>query len=251
MSCLNNLTKGSQHCCESNDFCCEIEIPQNHSDRFWESVEKSKTLKNDLILFNEKHIRLNDAHRSVVIIGLNPQNRFEVNVRIEANYVNNIIELNGATFLALLESIDEQFNENEHFPTQNYDKIFIQMYSIHEQLYKIFIGEKRIIIDQDILIAIREKKSSMNMYIKLLSFQREKYKSSFLTLITHFCSRKSVDVLLRILKNMNDAQFIEEISSCYCERIDKLLLLEITLNGMNWFSECVAIYCEIFLLKVE
>lgn len=97
MSWLNIFSTGSQHCCESNAFC-EIESFQTQSDRFWEKVERSKTLKNDSILFNEKHIYLNDVHRSVVIIGFNPQNRFEVNVRIEANYVNNIIKLNGATF---------------------------------------------------------------------------------------------------------------------------------------------------------
>lgn len=226
--------------------CCFVEDGMN-VDFFWNAVRlNAKEWKRTLIF--ERNIYLDCEYGSVVVVvlGINPFERFTACARIEVRSTGNFIHLDGDSMDNLLKCIDEKFGENAVWPDQAHGNVAIQL--VGERLYNIkIVGNKHTIrMSESALLAIRQKQLLIKINMKLI--ECDKYETQLFNMLNHFCfeatERSVLDVLHSPATRMLNSNVFGELCKLNCTCLDMTFALEIISHCSEWFASCVSIFMK-------
>lgn len=238
--------------------CCNLshcfEINQK---LFWKNIQGTSKCDNSHNLLCEKNIYLNAAFGSMIVVGINPKDEFNVYARIENRSTNNSILINEKNLSHLLDCVSEQFSINSVFPSSSSsnftrtpeDAVRMQITSFHQRFFKISIGENQIKIDEDSLLRLLRLDSYVRSIILMLQSQSKTYESFFFNLLSHFCYEKSVEEAIQLSELEYIQHFFDEVINFHCECIDKSFILEIATNFSQWFATCIPLFIKSIMIN--
>lgn len=224
-----------------------------NSAEFWKKIDEINGTDGDYKLIHEKNIYLNDECGSVITIGMNPRDRFEIYVRLEMRLMNSSLLLDSESMTQLLHCLVERFHINAVLPTtlsQNFNKRLsgkqqIGISSFQQSFYKIIINQKNIKLDHKTIEALLNIKSYVMTLISLYEAEREKVETNFFKLLNYFCYGKTFHDINELLKN--NILFNELIGSS-CIGLEDLLAVEIAVNFSAWFIKCIPMFMKTLMI---
>lgn len=233
--------------------CCEISKNSNvNSTVFWNNLKRLQWKSKNGVFFNEKKFTLSDE--CALIIGTNPEDQFEVIARLEIPW-NNCIILRSEEVLNFINSVEEEFQPNELYPTydEGHTNInrakHIQIIALEQKLYKIKVGAKQLKLDEKILFALSQKASMIKSFTKILDLNRKKYESYLLKLLHHFCYNKSHNESVNLSNTIYIHHFFEECNIFHCDCIDKSFIIELAVNFTDWFIHCIPSFVKTIMIS--
>lgn len=210
---------------------CEL----NNMEYFWHSISEKNDTRLNRLLF-EKSIYLDDYDEdefaSVLIIGIDIRRRFSIGARIAVRSMGTTLQMDKSTLLEMLDNIDELLQENSVLPKCGHTKARIQ--SIHEAQYKISVGNKNVKVNAKALLTLRSKMSIIKMQIKLLECAN--YEKQFYDLLNYFCDG-----------NLHKSELLNKMDMLIKEDFERLFVLEISTNFLDWFMTCIPLHCKALL----
>lgn len=253
MALLSNFLN-HDHSCEWD--CCNSSVyTELNRDNFWNCLQQMKERDVSFRSLNrficEKIIYLNDNKndRSLAVIGLNPENKFEVCIRLEMHKTSSIINFKQSKdFLKFL-------NENESYILQkspfneNALKYRIWLRQHKQRVFQLRMDGFSTKIDDDSLKMLCLRKSHIQRYITLLESEREKYVSLFFKMMGHFYHGKTVKEVCELSTTDYTQYFFEELINFHCECLDKTFIMEIASNFGDWFSKCILHFIMTLMLN--
>lgn len=201
-------------------------------DFFWNSITEASDTQPSRLLF-EKPVYLDDYDEdefvSTLVIGIDIRRRLSISARIEVRSMGNALHMNKSTLLEMLDSIDELLQENAVLPKFNHNKVRIQ--PIHETSYKIIVDNKYVKVSSKALLTLRSKLPIIKMQINLL--ECAKYEKQFYDLLEYFCD-----------ENLHKSELMNKMLMLISEDFERLFVLEISINFLDWFMTCIPFYCK-------
>lgn len=251
MACLMNLLDTLKIPCPWK--CCEISKNSNvNSTVFWNNLNRQFWKPKNEVFFNEKKFTLSDE--CALVVGASPEDQFKPIGRLEITWNNSII-LYPEELLNFINSVEEEFQPNELYPTYNEGHAdnnnranHIQILALEQKLYKIKVGVKQMKLDEKILFGLSQKALMIKSFIKILDSNRKKYESYLLKLLHHFCQNKSQDESLNLSNTIYMHHFFEECHIFHCDCIDKTFIIELALNFTNWFIHCIPSFIKTIMV---
>lgn len=218
---------------------------------FWSSMQSDEMYnKHATSLIFERNVYLSesgvggnrDEYDEVVVIGLNPHNRFNVCAYIESRTLSRCLPLDANALRELLDCVDERFGENAIIPKINR---YVHIRELEKGIYRIDVGGDHIKMGLKALLVMRNKREIIKSYVRML--ECVDYKPALYKLLNHLCFRgkeKTVLQMLHRLDDVNRKQLIEELCALQCLCIDNALVVEIVNNCLEWLVMCVSLFIK-------
>lgn len=257
MSWVKDLMKSACPCKWS---CCMQSADMKiNREYFWNSLndmkERDYTFNPSNTLIFEKNIHLNNdggEYRSVLSIGLDPENEFAVAARLEVKKTSSILMLDCTHLKSLLECLkDYESNILQTFPIENTrSKYKLEFYQMQPRILDMCIHGRSISIDEDSLKTLCRMRLHITRLISSLEEETKKCETLFFKLLGHFCYEKTVQEASDLAQTDFKRHFFEEIISLHCwnECLEKSFVTEIAIHFEQWFSKCVDYFIDTTML---
>lgn len=238
--------------------CCEnISYSKINRERFWECLTEMKrvddTFHPSKTLIFEKIINLNSDKSmcTVLCIGLDPENKFEIAAYLRILNTGSSLRLNLDEMESLLEFLnDEQQSILYGLPTENTGiryKMFIR--EIRAQKYEIYLNGWSLVIDLTSLMTLCRKRKIISHLMCSIEMQRKDSETSFFRLLDHFYYDKTIEEACNLSATHDQDDFFEELLNFHCNCLDLNFTLEIALNFKYWFGICVPYFVKTLMLN--
>lgn len=211
-------------------------------NRFWDSVKQS-SIKQPSNLLHEKNIYLDEVNDCMIILGISPHERFSIAARIEIKSSASVLHLSKEQLVDLLDCVGHRFCENAVFPQTNRGDVHIQLYN--ERLYKVYSHNEYIKMSLNALLTLKQKRSLIKMYIKLM--ESDEYEEQLYKLLLHYCYDTEERVIVSALHSSTDLykqQIVNAIYRLSCSCLEKTFALEVMCNCAEWFSACAPLFIK-------
>lgn len=206
----------------------------------------------DALLF-EKVIYLNDDRkvRSILSIGLDPENEFAVAGRLEIKKSGSILKLKHKHLKSLLEFL----NDYESHILQTLPVAYATgvKYNLHMQqtqarILELSMNGMSICIDEDSLKKLCHTRSYIQRAISSIEMISKKCETSFFKLMSHFHYGKTVKEACDLIETKYTQCFFEELINFHCECLNIPFISEIAMHFEKWFIRCVPHFIDTMML---
>lgn len=218
--------------------CCKYFQTSFQFDRsyFWTNLLKNEQRNTYKNFIREKTFVLHEDqhHSSVLTIGLNPENRFQVTARLQTLRSGSII-LNNNELTCLLEA--------------DYENLGYILFE--EGIFHIFVIEisgKKVCIDEKSLEALSRMQIYIERYISLIEVEATMYEKSFFKLLEHFYRGKSVQETLESSESEYLQCFFNELLEAVCLDIDQEFILDMITKFENFFVKSLPYFIKTLML---
>lgn len=255
MSLLSNsYYLNHNHSCEWD--CCKSSMhTEINRDSFWNCLQQMKEREiffrpsNRFICEKIIYLDNNRNDRSFLVIGFDPENKFDVCIRLEMYKTSSV--MNSEQSKNFLEFLNE--HESYIFQTSPFNEIsskFKLLLRQHKQrVFKLCMDGFSIKIDEEKLKMLCRQKSHIQRYITLLENEKEKYVSLFFKLMGHFYYGQTVKEVCELSTTDYKQYFFEELINFHCECLDKTFIMEMASNFENWFGKCMPYFIMTLMLN--
>lgn len=225
---------------------------------FWAYLNQKKhsnfLFKSSNQLINEKYVLLNDDKdtRTVLNIGLNPENKFKIYARLEEQRTNNCFLLSLNELKKLLDKIENEsdniLNENL-IENSNIGKRLV-VYENETECAEIvsFDDGRRISLDKPSLKRLIRMKKYILRYISKLEQEVVKSEQLFFTLLHNFCLDKTFNEACESAWSAAKYSFFDNFLNVKCKCTDENFTTEIATKCESWFGLCVLWYLRTQML---
>lgn len=225
---------------------------------FWSYLKQMKqtnfTFKPWYQFIFEKPIYLNDdtSARSVLYIGLNPENKFKIYARLERQSINDCLMLTLNELQNLLTFVREEkeniFAENCAESSNIGDRFVI--YGKQSQGAEIhsYDDGRRILINIGSLKRLIRTRSFIDRFIHSLQNEVLRCQKLFILLLNNFCLGKTINEACESVWTDSKWNFFESIVNLKCVCSDENFTSEIALKCESWFAVCVPWFQKTMML---
>lgn len=228
---------------------------------FWAYIKQMKSSNpnfnpsNELI--NEKSINLNDnetaaASRSVLYVGLNPEENFQVYARLEKQSIDDCFMLTAAELKILLKLLFEQRNNVWNETPLNYSTIgdrFVIRENESKNVELMSCENGRcILFDKSSIKKLIRLDSFIKRIIFLLEKDTSHYEKLFLNLLYKFCLGKTLTEACEL--SWTDAKYcyLDAIANLKCNCVSENFTIEIATKCGYWFAVAVQWFLKTLML---
>lgn len=240
------------------DYPCEWKCCEQSSDlkvnpyNFWKNVREMKRTKylfcsSDLFIFEKViYSNLKYNNKSVLTIGLDPEDGFTVAGRIEIKRTESSLLMNSKqlqNFLEFLKNHESHISQTLPSIKQTDEKNNLRIYQTQGRVFELTMKGRSIDIDEDSLKYLCRMRSHIQRMISSLEEQTIGCEMLFFKLLNHFYYKKTIKEALNMTETDN-SEFFDNIIRFHCECIDKSFITEIALHFENWFSTCIPFFID-------
>lgn len=256
MSWLTNFLKCDSLC--ERDCCTSSKRTKLNREHFWSCIRKAKKqdynfIPTNILLF-EKVIYLNNDRnvRSILSIGINPQNKFKVAGRLEMKRSGSIMMLTEKHLKNLLTFLNDY--EDHILRTLPVSHTTGKKYNLHMQqtqarILELSMNGMGICIDEDSLKTLCRMRFHIQHTISLTEGLSEQCESSFFNLMNHFYYGKTVKEACDLIETDYTQCFFDELMCFHCECLDTPFIVEISLHFGKWFAFCLSSFFNTLMLN--
>lgn len=222
---------------------------------FWSYLKQMKqtdfTFKPSHQLIFETTIYLNDdtAARSVLCIGLNPENKFKIYARLERKSINDCLMLTLNELENLVHKEKENIFSEKSIEGSNIGKRFV-IYAKQSQGAEIhsYDDGRHILLDICSLKRLIRAREFINRNIHSLQSNVLKCQKFFILLLNNFCLGKTINEACETVWTDLKWVFFESIVNLKCVCSDENFTSEIALKCESWFAVCVPWFLKTMML---
>lgn len=225
---------------------------------FWANLKQMKqwnvTFKPSNQLIFEKSINLNDnkTARSVLYIGLNPEDRFHVYARLEKQSINDCFMLTSSELKNLMSVLNKQQSailNDQPIANSNIGDRF-EIYGNQSKEAEIFSYDngRRLTLDEISLKKLISVQHYIHRYIVLAEKDVLSCERLFIQLMNNFCLGKSIDEVHKSTCNDLKISFFNKIAALKCNCSNEYFISEIAIKCEYWFAVCVPWFLKTMML---
>lgn len=208
---------------------------------------------NELIFQRTINLNGDTTTRSVLSIGLNPENKFKVYARLERESINDCFMFTVHEIENLLTFLHEE-RENIHIGkligSSNIGDRFV-IYPNQSQYAEIYSydDQRRFLLNIDSLKKLTRARGIIKRLIHSLQPQVLKCEKLFIWLLNNFCLGKTINEACESVCNSDSKwSFFENISTLKCVCSDAYFTSKIAIKCEYWFAVCVPWFLKTMML---
>lgn len=255
MNWITNLLKCDSLC--EWDCCKSSTRATMNRDNFWSRIYEMKNRDytfdpSDMLMF-ERVIHLNNESRvrSILSIGLDPENEFDVVGRLENKKSGSTLMLNHKHLKNLLDFLNDYEShilQTLPVPYATGVKYSLHMQQIQPRILELNMNGQSISIDEESLKKMCHMRSYIQRAVSSLEMFGKKCETSFFKLMSHFSYGKTVKEACDLIETQYTQCFLEELTNFHCECLDIPFISEIAMHFEKWFVRCVPHFIDTMML---
>lgn len=255
MSWLASLMKSEclckRSCCTSN-----VHIKVNRK-QFWKSIDDMKKSEetfhsSDKLMFEEViNLSNKTGYQSVLSIGLDPENEFHIEGRLEIKNKESVLRLNHNQLNCLLNFLKEFEHQIFHaLPVRHtVEKYNLCLHLKQGRNFELCVYGGSININEDSLDTLCRMRVYILRLLSSFEHKSKKCETLFFKLLDHFCFGKTEKEAHDLVGTEYTRSFFEELSTFHCKCLDKLFITEFAAHFERWFVKCVPVFIKVMMLN--